>query len=129
MPQTLFNALAQDDDFLRELGRLLLAASQFETRLRQYATARSETEPSEKATLGPLVKRIRESTYLSRTLDEHMMFSISQRNYFVHNLYDRIQGYTTDDLSVDQFRARLNGLVADIKLFSEIIEREIPENA
>lgn len=48
---------------------------------------------------------------LSRTLDEHAGFAIGQRNYFVHNLCERLQDYTTDDFSVSEFRSQIRGLI------------------
>jgi hypothetical protein len=124
MPQSLFDAFAEDDDFLRELGRLLITASQFEANLRQYAIEHSEKAPYKKATLGPLLKHIRSSTHFAPTLDEHITFAIEQRNYFVHNLSHRLSCYTTDDFTLKQFMNRLRGLSSDLTFFSRLFAQQ-----
>lgn len=121
MSQNLLDALAEDEGFLRELGRLLFAASNFEAVLRRYAIKYCENAPHEKATLGPLLKHIRSSTYLAPTLDEHIACAVGQRNYFVHNLNHRLSGYTTDDFDLEPFKNRLKGLSSDLTFFSRLV--------
>lgn len=124
MAQPLFDAFAEDNEFLCELGRLLLTACKFEAALRQYAIRHSKTAVQERATLGRLLQTIRNSTYLAPTLDEDMTFAIQQRNYFVHNLSQRLSGYTTDDFSLQQFKNRLRGLSSDLAFFTRLVTRE-----
>jgi hypothetical protein len=124
MAQLLFDAFGEDDEFLCELGRLLLAACKFEVALHQYAIIHSKKAVPEKATLGRLLQTIRNSTYLAPTLDEGMTFAIQQRNYFVHNLSRRLSAYTTDDFDLQQFKNRLRGLSSDLAFFTRLVTRE-----
>ena len=124
MAQLVFDAFGEDDEFLCELGRLLLAACKFEAALHQYAIKHSKKAVQEKATLGRLLETIRNSTYLACTLDEGMTFAIQQRNYFVHNLSRRLSGYTTDDFNLQQFKNRLRGLSFDLAFFTQLVTRE-----
>ena len=121
MPRSFFEVLATDDEFLRELGRLILIASKFEAVLREYADESTDTRARERATLGKLLGRIRNSTHLAQTLDESISSAIERRNYFVHTLFERLRGYTREDFSVDQFKARLRGLTAELEFFSRLV--------
>lgn len=122
---TPFDTLAEDNEFLCELGNLLLAACKFEAALHQYAIRHSKKAVQEKATLGRLLETIRNSTYLAPTLDEGMTFAIQQRNYFVHNLSRRLSGYTTDDFNLQQFKNRLRGLSSDLAFFTQLFKRDL----
>ena len=127
MSENLLSVLSDDDDFLRDLGRLILVASRFEKILREYVITYSPEPPAEKDALAPLLKRIRKSMYLAPTLDDHMMSAIRHRNYFVHNLCLKLDGYTSDDFTIMQFKNRLRGLISDIKFFTELLEKDLKE--
>jgi hypothetical protein len=119
--QSFFEALSTDDEFLRELGRLILGASKFESVLREYADQNTAAPARDRATLRELLRRIRESSYLAPTLDESITNAIIRRNYFVHSLFERLRDYTIEDFSVEQFKLRLRGLTDDLEFFSRLI--------
>lgn len=126
MDQSLFDALAGDQEFQRELGRMVLAASRLERSLR-ICVAEHGGDTEEKAPLGAILKSMRHAMpTLSETFSETLEFSIRQRNYFVHNLCERLHACSTADFTASQFRSRVRGLADEILALTAIVEAARP---
>ena len=89
-----FEFLYSDDSFTSSLGRLVLSASRFETILKRYIQTQDNDPKMDKMPMGRLLKKLRSSHYLGSTVDYHLSLILHERNYFVHQLYDKLAGYS-----------------------------------
>lgn len=87
MKTEFYNLLSKDDNFCRALGRVMLVASQLEILLKQYLRLHGKEIKEKRATLGNLVKRLKEDGHLTWNGEVHLGQASMQRNYLIHNLY------------------------------------------
>ena len=124
-----FESLYTDDSFALELGRFVLSASRFEAILKKFLQAKADGSKLEKASMGGLLTKLKNSQYIGCTLDYHLSFILQQRNYFVHQLYDRLTGFTLDRTEVNQFRNRVKGLQDELDSFAKLFEEALQNQA
>ena len=124
-----FESLYSDDSFALELGRFVLSASRFEAILKKLLQAKADGSKLEKASMGGLLTKLKNSQYIGCTLDYHLSFILQQRNYFVHQLYDRLTGFMLDRTEVDQFRNRVKGLQDELDSFAIQFEEALQNQA
>ena len=120
-----FESLYSDDSFALELGRFVLSASRFEAILKKFLQAKASGSKLEKASMGNLLRKLKNSQYIGCTLDYHLSFILQQRNYFVHQLYDRLTGFMLDRTEVNQFRNRVKGLQDELDSFANLFEEAL----
>lgn len=123
-----FESLYSDDSFALALGRLVLSASRFEAVLREYLQVKGENSRLEKAPMGELLAKLKNSQYIGCTLDYHLSFILQQRNYFVHQLYNRLTGFMLDRMEVNQFRNRVKGIQDELDIFAKLFEEALKEH-
>jgi len=85
-PEAFFRQLNNDKDFCCGLGKVMLAASMLETNLRSYLNAKSISY-NRTATLGSLVKKLKDADLLTENGKSHFDDLTKKRNYLAHNLY------------------------------------------
>ena len=120
-----FEFLYSDDSFTSNLGRLVLSASRFETILKRYIQTECNDLTMDKVPMGGLLKKLRDSHYLGNTVDYHLSFILNQRNYFVHQLYDKLTGYMLEETEIEQFRNRVKGIQDELDFFTNLFEEAV----
>ena len=124
-----FESLYSDDSFALELGRFVLSASRFEAILKKFLQAKADGTKLEKATMGGLLTKLKNSQYIGCTLDYHLSFILHQRYYFVHQLYDRLASFMLDSTEVDRFRNRVKSLQDELDSFAKLFEEALQNQA
>lgn len=81
-----FGLLYDDSEFCGQLGRSMLAAGRLETALKRFLRSRAPTLKTERATLGTMVKFLKEKELLTR-MQPHLDLLARQRNYLAHNIH------------------------------------------
>ena len=86
-----FTLLVRNNKFCAELGRVVLAASRLETTLKQVLELHAPQKDTEKATLGRLIRHIKDSKRLPELIP-HLEFENMRRIYLVHKIHDLLSG-------------------------------------
>ena len=120
-----FESLYSDDSFTSGLGKLVLSASRFETILKKYIQTKSYDPKMNKVPMGGLLKKLRSSHYLGNTVDYHLSFILHQRNYFVHQLYDKLADYMLEETEIEQFRNRVKDIQEELDFFTSLFEETL----
>ena len=120
-----FEFLYSDDSFTSNLGRLVLSASRFEAILKRYIQTKSNDPKMDKVPMGGLLKKLKSSHYLGNTVDYHLSFILHQRNYFVHQLYDKLADYMLEETEIEQFRNRVKGIQDELDFFTNLFEEAL----
>lgn len=123
-----FESLHSDNSFALALGRLVLSAGRFETILREYLKVKTDSSKLEKAPMGALLTKLRNSQHIGDTLDYHLSVILQERNYFVHRLYDRLTGFMLDRTEVNQFRNRVKGIQDELDGFAKLFEEALKKH-
>ncbi|MFQ5398711.1 MAG: hypothetical protein ACE5E7_03845 [Anaerolineae bacterium] len=108
-----YELLYQDDEFCRELGRAVLAASRLESTLKQYINNRVPDENTKRATLGRLIIFARKHQLLLKMLPALETLR-DQRNYLTHNLHALFSGLVEETIL-----ERTGVLDSDVHTFTE----------
>ena len=120
-----FESLYSDETFTSNLGRLVLSAGRFETILKRYIQTKGNDLKMDKVPMGELLKKLRSSHYLGNTVDYHLSFIVLQRNYFVHQLYDKLADYMLEETEIEQFRNIVKGIQEELDLFTNLFEETL----
>lgn len=89
-----YDLLESNEDFCCALGKVMLVASKLEVLLKQYLRLHGKDISEKRATLGNLIKILKENGHLTRNGEIHFGQASLQRNYLIHNLY----GSFVDDI-------------------------------
>ena len=125
-----YNILFRDNDFCKNLGKVMLAASMLESNLRSFLKNRNVDKVGEKATLGKLVLLLKKHKLLSKNGQIHFDDLTLKRNYLAHNLFDLFCNNLEETilpseklvgLDVEIFQENTNLLIEDLLYFSEIV--------
>ena len=120
-----FESLYSDESFTSNLGRLVLSAGRFETILKRYIQTKGNDPKMDKASMGRLLEKLRNSHYLGNTLDYHLSFILHERNYFVHRLYDKLANYMLEETEIEQFRNRVKSIQDELDVFTNLFEETL----
>jgi hypothetical protein len=82
-----YDLLESNEEFCCALGKVILAASKLEVLLKQYLRLHGKDISEKRATLGNLIKILKENGHLTRNGEIHFGQASLQRNYLIHNLY------------------------------------------
>jgi hypothetical protein len=122
MENSFYKALYSNEEFTKLIGKLTMSSARLESCIKGFLVATGSV-PHEKATLGPLVKRLTDTKRITSTASEHLHFIYQQRNYFVHRLHSNLSEYPCDSLELNDFINRANSLCSEMEFFSEIISK------
>ncbi len=92
-----FELLYQHSEFCEAIGKVTLAASRFESDLREYLRRRGVTA-KKNLTLGPLIASLERHGMLSENGVQVLRGLKQQRNYLTHSLYDLFANRTDETL-------------------------------
>lgn len=136
-PEEFFRQLNNDKDFCCGLGKVILAAGMLETNLRSYLNARSINH-YQTATLGSLVKKLKDADLLTENGKIHFDDITKKRNYLAHNLYGLFSKELEETIlpreqlvSIDAsiFIDRVETLAEDFVFFSNHVAKADPSKA
>jgi len=82
-----YDLLSENNDFCCALGKVMLVASKLEVLLKQYLRLHGKEVQEKRATLGNLIKILKEDGHLTWNGEVHFGQASLQRNYLIHNLY------------------------------------------
>jgi len=82
-----YDLLERNEDFCCALGKAMLTASKLEILLKQYLKIHGKVVSEKRATLGNLIKILKENGHLTKNGEIHFGQAGLQRNYLIHNLY------------------------------------------
>ena len=82
-----YDLLEGNDEFCCVLGKIMLVASKLEILLKQYLRLHVSEVSEKRATLGNLIKILKDNGHLTRNGEIHFSQANMQRNYLIHNLY------------------------------------------
>ena len=125
-----FELLYNDVQFCDGLGKVMLAAGKLERTLRSYLSSKGIEPKSKRATLGILVRLLKESGLLSRNGEMHFDDLLLKRNYLAHSLYDLFSGNieqsilpreNLEESDVDIFADRAHGFAGDLQHFISLV--------
>ena len=138
-PRTFFELLYEDEDFCNQLGKLVLAASVFESSLRLFLLSRKVAGINKKTTLGPMIKALQKNNLVKSNSEVDFKDMLIKRNYLIHNLYalfsQEIEATLLPrdglvELDVFQFAEKARNEATDFRCFAEeIIEATEIEGA
>ena len=75
--------------------------------------------------MGGLLKKLKNSHYLGNTVDYHLSYILPQRNYFVHQLYDKLADYMLEETEIEQFRSRVKDIQEELDFFTNLFEETL----
>ncbi|GAA5172846.1 hypothetical protein [Viridibacterium curvum] len=136
-PEEFFRQLNDDKEFCAGLGKVMLAAGMLETKLRSYLKARS-IDYHRTATLGGLVKKLKDADLLTENGKSHFDDITKKRNYLAHNLYGLFSKELEETIlprenlvSIDAsiFIDRVETLAEDFMFFSSLVAKADPLKA
>ena len=136
-PGEFFRQLSDDVNFCCGLGKVMLAAGMLETNLRGYLNARS-IDYNRTATLGGLVKKLKDANLLTENGKSHFDDITRKRNYLAHNLYGLFSKELEETIlpreqlvSIDAsiFIDRVEALAEDFVFFSSLVAKADPSKA
>lgn len=114
MKKKFYNSLYKNEDFCHALGKVMLSAGKLESLLRKYLRLYGENIPEDRATLGNLIRHLRENELLTNNGEIHFGQINIQRNYLVHNLYASF----LDEIEIELLPVE-NLVPEDIELYIE----------
>ena len=82
-----YSLLLESNDFLTQLGKMVLAAGQLEAEIILYFSRKSVKIKNPKATLGQLIKLGKDMNQFDTNLVIALNQVNDQRNEFIHNIY------------------------------------------
>lgn len=128
-----FFALLNDDaEFCAQLGRAMLAAGRLETVLKRFLRSHAPALKTERATLGHMVKLLREKTLLTK-MQPHLDLLARQRNYLAHNIHALLSDWIEKtilersdllDSDVHTYQERAWQLTENLNALAAILEQE-----
>lgn len=92
-----FEALVEDPEFCRQLGRVTLASSRLEGRLILFLE-QSGVEVSKRLTLGALVSKLEQKDLISTKGAMSLREVVAQRNYLTHSIFGLLAGSLEETL-------------------------------
>lgn len=113
----------------------MLAAGMLETNLRSYLKTKGITNVRANATLGYMVKKMKEHQLLSQNGEMHFDDLVQKRNYLAHNLYDLfsevieesiLPGSQLVDVDVHLFSDKAHQLADDFLHFAKHVAAANP---
>jgi len=87
-----YELLSSREEFCCAIGRVMLSASKLEIDLKKYLRLHGKEVKERRATLGNLIKILRDNGHLTRNGEMHFALINTQRNYLIHNLYGSFMG-------------------------------------
>lgn len=130
-----YSLLYADDDFCKELGRIILAAGRLETILIRYIKKHVPDENTVRATLGRLIDFAEKHQLLTRIIPALKTLKV-QRNYLTHNIHALLSGLIEEtilestellDSDVHLYTERAWQLKENLNGLAEIIEERFKE--
>lgn len=128
-----YKLLYADDDFCKELGRVILAAGRLESILVRYIQKYAPEENTIKATFGTLITFAKKHQLLTKMIPALETLK-TQRNYLTHNIHSLLSGLIEEtilesngllDSDVLLYTDRAWELKENINGLAEIIERSV----
>jgi hypothetical protein len=113
-----FGLLYADPAFCASVGRVMLAAAMLETNLRSHLRARGIAKVRATATLGHLVKILKDHHLLSRNGEMHFDDLAAKRNYLAHSLYDLFTNVIEETIL-----PRTELVEEDVSLFTDKVQQ------
>lgn len=132
-----YELLERNDEFCCALGRVMLVASKLEVLLKQYLKLQGKEVSEKQATLGNLIKLLRENGHLTLNGEIHFGQASLQRNYLIHNLYgsfvDEIEQSLLPvdglvDMDVEVYTEKTLQTVEDFDDYAELVQRAIEKH-
>ena len=109
-----YDWLSSDEEFCKELGKAILAASKLEVVLWRYLEDKDISVREKEATLGTLTRKLKTNDLVGRNFEMVLTTLTTQRNYLTHSLYALFSGKIKETLlPVNELSAM------DVELFSE----------
>lgn len=130
-----YSLLYADDDFCKELGRIILAAGRLETVLIRYIKKHAPDENTVRATFGKLIAFAEKHQLLTRIIPALKTLK-AQRNYLTHNIHALLSGLIEEtilestellDSDVHLYTERAWQLKENLNGLAEIIEERFKE--
>jgi len=119
--ENLFDDLEKNTDFTSALGRMVLASAKFESSITRYIDAKGVVSVKPRSPLGILLETLVKKHTIAQTAVEQFYFLLNQRNYFVHKLHCNLSEYPTNELEIQKFINRANGIAEEMEFFSKIL--------
>jgi len=126
-----YSLLCQDDDFCKELGRVVLAAGRLESGLRQLVINSGLNKNISRFTLGQLITLVKERNLLPASELPAFEILTIQRNCLTHNIHALLSGLIEEtilegsnllDSDVDVFTERAWQLTDNLNGLAEVLE-------
>lgn len=121
MHTTFYQALYEDNDFSKTIGKLVMSSAKLESAIKKFIEHFNIAQVSERSPLGGLVNELVKKHAINQTSAEHLEFVVSQRNYFVHRLHSNLSCYPENNFELSEFIQRASSLANEMELFSSII--------
>ncbi len=113
-----YEALFNNNNFLKALGRLMMSSTKLETNMKRYLNTNDKVKYSKKLVLGRLLGLLRQNNMIDKTSEYEIGFLINQRNYFTHNLHAYLSELPNDEYRLRQFISRAGGISDEMEIFS-----------
>tara|TARA_Y100001934_G_scaffold47457_1_gene57399 strand:- start:445 stop:897 length:453 start_codon:yes stop_codon:yes gene_type:complete len=129
-----FELLYNDVRFCDGLGKVMLAAGKLERTLQSYLSSKGIEPKNKRATLGVLVRLLKESGLLTSNGKMHFDDLLLKRNYLAHSLYDLFSGNieqsilpreNLEESDVEIFADRAHGFAGDLQHFIRLVDTRI----
>lgn len=127
-----FQLLYEDEQFCSSVGRVMLAASVLEAKLRDYLGQKGLMKVNSRETLGQLVSSMKEKGFLSEKIDYHFEDLVLKRNYLAHSIYDLFYERIEETIlqrtelvaeDTDYFAQRAHQTAEELLFFAGIVEK------
>ncbi|WP_300492808.1 hypothetical protein [uncultured Methylophaga sp.] len=132
-----YDLLESNEDFCCALGKVMLVASKLEVLLKQYLRLHGKNISEKRATLGNLIKILKENGHLTKNGEIHFWQASLQRNYLIHNLYgsfvDEIEQalLPTEELvemDVDVYTEKAQQTAENLGSYARLMQRAIEKH-
>lgn len=97
-----FNKLYEDEDFCKQLGKVILSASKLETQLIKLLESKSDINYT--ITLGGLITKIKDANLLPQNTIEVLRQLSEQRNYLTHNIFIMLSDIIEDSKLIENIK-------------------------
>jgi hypothetical protein len=137
MKSEFYELLSKDKGFCQELGRLMLVASKLEVLIKQYLRLQGKEVGERQATLGNLIKLLKENNHLTKNGEILFQQANIQRNYLIHNLFasfvneierNLLPVENLVEMDVFVYTQQVNMAVEDFTLYFEIVSKGIEKH-
>lgn len=137
MKTEFYDLLNKDEAFCSALGKVMLSASKLEILLKQYLQVNGIDVPEKKATLGNLIRILKDNDHLTKNGEIHFGQVNLQRNYLIHNLYGSFVDEITHKIlpteqlvpeDVEIYTEKTLVMVENLECYAGIVSRAIEKH-